>query len=235
MIPRKTILSLIAATSLFAANPDLLTEQWSAHWITVPGAPRTEYGVYHFRRTFPLTAKPSSFVVHVSADNRYQLFVNGTRVSSGPARGDLLHWRYETVDIAPHLKAGSNVLAAVVWNFGPEAPMAQVTHETAFLLQGDTQAERAVDTGREWKCTADASYSPIPVRAGHEVAGYYVAGPGERVDASKYPWGWETAAFDDRRLVDASGPRSGGAPRRSGCAQLLDDDAAPDPARGREP
>jgi alpha-L-rhamnosidase len=203
VIPRTPGVLLFAATTVLAANPELLTQQWSAHWITVPGAPRTDYGVYHFRRSFSLQAKPASFVVHVSADNRYQLFVNGERVSSGPARGDLMHWRYETVDLAPQLKPGANVLAAVVWNFGPESPMAQVTHQTAFLLQGDTQAERMADTNREWKCAADPAYSPIPVRSGRDVAGYYVSGPGERVDASKYPWGWETASFDDRAWLNA--------------------------------
>jgi hypothetical protein len=64
----------------------------------------------------------------VSGDNRYELFVNGARVLSGPARGDLNHWRFETLDIAPHLTAGKNVLAGVVWNFAELAPMAQMTN-----------------------------------------------------------------------------------------------------------
>ena len=81
-------------------NPELLTKQWSAKWIAVPGASPFEYGVYHFRRSFDLPQKPSTFVVHVTADNRYQLFVNGERVVAGPARGDLSHWQYETVDLA---------------------------------------------------------------------------------------------------------------------------------------
>jgi alpha-L-rhamnosidase len=204
----------MAASCSFAANPELLTRGWSAQWITVPGAPRTDYGVYHFRRTFTLPAKPASFVVHVSADNRYQLYVNGTRVSWGPARGDLYHWRYETVDLAPHLNSGQNVLAAVVWNFGPDSPMAQVTSETGFLLQGDTAAERVADTGKDWKCVADAAYSPIPVRMGRDVGGYYVAGPGERVEAARYPWGWETGSFDDSawktpRAIGQAAPRGG--------------------------
>ena len=113
----------------------------------MPGAPATEYGVYHFRRTFELAAKPERFVVHVSGDNRYQLFVNGRRVAWGPARGDLFHWRYETVDAAPYLEPGKNVFAAVVWNFGELAPEAQVTFETGFLVDGDTPAESVVNTG----------------------------------------------------------------------------------------
>src|SRR5215831_4225587 len=83
-------------------NPDLLTKLWSARWITVPNVSPFDYGVYHFRRGFDLQTKPASFVIHVTGDNRYQLFVNGVRVVSGPARGDLNHWRFETIDIASH-------------------------------------------------------------------------------------------------------------------------------------
>ena len=126
--------------------------EWSAQWITVPNTPRTDYGIYHFRKAISLAEKPAKFVVHASGDNRYQLFVNGKRVAWGPARGDLYHWRYETVDLAPELRAGKNVIAAVVWNHGADSPMAQVTNQTGFLLQGDTPAERAADTSRSWKC-----------------------------------------------------------------------------------
>ncbi len=170
---------------------------WSAHWIAAPNTPRTDYGVYHFRKVLDLPSKPDSFVVHVSGDNRYQLYVNGVRVASGPARGDLLHWRYETVDIAPQLRGGSNSIASVVWNFGPDSPMAQISNQTGFLLQGATERERIADTNKTWRCTVDRAYQPLAVRMGVDVGGYYVAGPGERMDAGQYPWGWETPGFDD--------------------------------------
>jgi alpha-L-rhamnosidase len=38
--------------------------------------------------------------------------MNGARVSWGPARGDLHHWRYETVDLAPQLRAGRSLPAS---------------------------------------------------------------------------------------------------------------------------
>lgn len=174
---------LTAVTFSYAAQ--------AARWITAPGAPRHDFTVVHFRRAFDMAVAPASFVVKVSGDNRYQLFVNGKRVAWGPARGDLRHWRRETVEIAPYLHAGRNVLAAVVWNFGELAPMAQISNETGFLLQGD----RAVETGKEWKCAVDPSYSPIPV--GNSVSGYSAVGPGERVDAATYPWGWQDENFDD--------------------------------------
>src|SRR6266496_2204141 len=122
-----TLLAVCLIPREVPAADDPLTRKWPARWLSVAGAPPSDYGVYHFRKTFDLPARPSRFVVHVTADNRYQLFVNGERVAWGPARGDLYHWRYETVDLAPHLQAGRNVLAAVVWNLGVDAPQAQVT------------------------------------------------------------------------------------------------------------
>ena len=172
------------------------SRSWTAKWIAVPDAPPTDYGVYHFRHGFDLAAKPRRFVVHVTADQRYQLFVNGRRVSMGPARGTQLHWRYQTVDLAPHLQAGRNVLAAVVWNFGRQAPEAQMTFRTGFLMDGDTAAERVVATGPEWKCARAQSYTALSFTSG-QMRGYYVAGPGDRVDGSKHDWGWESRDFDD--------------------------------------
>ena len=82
------------------------TRRWAASWIRHAGARGRDMGVYLFREAFDLPAAPWRFVVHASADQRYELFVNGARVATGPARGDLDHWRFETVDIATQLRAG---------------------------------------------------------------------------------------------------------------------------------
>jgi hypothetical protein len=192
---RRGFLLQVGAAPLLAQS-GLLGRVWTAKWISAPGAPATEYCVCHFRRTLELTEKPARFLVHASGDNRYQLFVNGIRVCWGPARGDLFHWRYETIDLAPYLQTGRNVLAAVVWNFGDLAPQAQITLQTGFLLQGDTEAERVAETGPAWKALRNEAYSPL-VFTNAQMRGYYVAGPGDRLNASKHPWGWETRAFDD--------------------------------------
>ncbi len=189
----------------------LLRERWTASWIAAPGAPPFNYGVYLFRRNFELSENPRSFIVHVSADNRYQLFVNGARVSWGPARGDLLHWRFETVDIAPQLRAGKNSVAAVIWNYAQDAPQAQITSETAFILQGNSAAERLVDTGPRWLCFHDKACSPLPVTH-DEMGGYFVAGPGEKLDGTLHPWGWEQPDYDDHGWAAAE-PLSPGCPR----------------------
>jgi hypothetical protein len=174
--------------------PSVFSGAPAAAWVSPPGVPLDSFGVFHFRRTFDLPAQPERFVVHVSADNRYRLFVNGRQVSSGPERSDLMHWRYESVDLAPQLRAGRNVLAALVWNWGAERPVAQFSRRSAFLLQGDSEREAVVNTGPEWKVLHNPGYAPVAVR----VSGYYASPPGESVDGRHMPWGWETLDYADQ-------------------------------------
>jgi hypothetical protein len=71
-------------------NPDLLTNFERALDYCAKRSP-FDYGVYHFRRSSIFPVKQTSFVIHVTGDNRASAFVNGERVVSGPARGDLNH------------------------------------------------------------------------------------------------------------------------------------------------
>lgn len=181
-------------------NPDILSKAWNAKWIDVPGTGANAYCVYHFRKTVELNDKPQQFTIHVSADNRYILYVNGQLVCFGPAKGDLYHWNFETVDIAPYLKQGNNSIAAVVWNFGEDKPVWQVSYQTAFILQGDTKTEAILNTDKNWKCIKDSAYSPLHPQL---IYTYYAAGATEKVDMNNYPVGWEATAFDDSKWLTA--------------------------------
>ena len=216
---RKTFLIGWLLTTLFflteqlyaqSISADILQKPWKAQWITGPGKPINrftatsdgslkDYGVVKFRKTIDLPSKPVSFVVHVSGDNRYKLFVNEKQVAQGPTRGDLYFWNYETIDLAPYLQAGSNLVAAVVWNDGRQKPEAQISFLTGFILQGNTPAEEILNTNESWKTAKDESYQPLPVR----VPGYYVAGPSELVDMRKHLKGWERNTFNDSNWVNA--------------------------------
>lgn len=179
-------------------NPELMNSKWDAHWISFPNVSLTDFGIYHFRKTFNLEQIANEFVIHVSGDNRYRLFVNGKEVCNGPARGDLANWNFETIDIAPYLKSGENVLAAVVWNFAEFKPLAQMSNKTAFILQGNSKLEQIVNTDKTWKTLKNEAYqspSKKPPRT--------VVGPGEIVDGSKYPYGWNKIDFDDNQWFDS--------------------------------
>jgi alpha-L-rhamnosidase len=91
--------------------------------------------------------------------------------------------------------------------------MAQISHRTGFLLQGDSEREQAVNTGAGWKSFRDPAYSPLDWRDIDKRLEYqyYVAGSLERVDGARYPWGWEQPEFDDSgwqpaQAIDAGAP-----------------------------
>ena len=188
---------------LLAAFTLQAQETPNASWIAHPDISGHEYGVYHFRKTVELETTPEHFNVHVSADNRYRLLVNGIPVVAGPQRSDVMHWRYEEVDLAPYLRTGSNVIAAVVWNWGEHKPVAQHSYQTGFLIRGATAEEATIDTGAtSWKVVANSAYSALPVSR-EQVGGYYASPPGESLDAERYPWGWQNSGFDDSAWDDA--------------------------------
>ncbi len=175
--------------------------RWPAAWCRCPESTRHESVVTLFRKTVTLDSVPVTFIVHVTGDQRYRLWVNGEAVSWGPARGDTKHWRYDSVDIAPQLRPGENVIAALVYYFEDDvAPTAQMTAEAGFLLQGATEAEKAVNTPEGWKCQRDDAYS-FSLEDARSLWTYVVVGPSEYMDCRSHPWGWLSAGFDDSGWV----------------------------------
>ncbi len=73
--------------SQIAHDKTVKSEPWNAWWVAPDHESGREYGVYYFRKSIDLAAKPSNFMVKVSADNRYKLYVNGTLVSVGACTG----------------------------------------------------------------------------------------------------------------------------------------------------
>jgi len=186
------LVGLTLSVSAQFGNRNRNTE-WDASWVCVPGAGQTDAGLYLFRKTLDLETVPATFEMRVSADNRYKLFVNEKLVSLGPALGDIQHWNYETVDIAPFLKQGKNIIAAKVWNEGDLKPVSQFSFRTGFLFQGTSDATKVLNTNESWKCIEDESYTPIR----QQVRGYYAAGAGEKIDMNLAITGWKSADFDD--------------------------------------
>lgn len=203
---RIAIILLLTFFSISAKNynPNNYQQKlWEASWISVSETNGTNYGVYLFRKNFELSKVPNSFPIYVSADNKYKLYVNGQLVSLGPAKGDVKHWFYEKVELAPYLQKGSNIIAAKVWNEGEFRQEAQISFNTGFIVQGTTLESHILNTNESWKSIQDFSYQPIVVRGYSsdpnivKVPGYYVAGPGEKIEFSKQIRGWEKLSFND--------------------------------------
>jgi alpha-L-rhamnosidase len=175
-------------------------------WITHPGVDATPV-VLHFRREVSLEQVPVKLPVAVTADNRFILFVNGKRVASGPSTGTLQSWREATVDLAPFLVRGHNVVSATVWNFGAFAPAHQQSVATGFRLEGALFA-----TGAGWRVRRDAGRTATDPKK--EIGwNYYVAGAPENIDAGKAVWDVTEPQTTSVEWVDAV-PASAAAERR---------------------
>lgn len=185
-----------------AVNPALLARPWPASWIAYPGPSNHDFVVYRLRKEIQLGSQPARFVVHVSGDCRYRLFVNGASVASGPQRSYAMSWRFDSVDLAPFLKPGRNILAATLWNYGDDRPYALITVRTAFILQGDTDAESAANTDGTWRILQDRSVTANPIDLA-ALNTFLAVGPGEAVDGRTFPWGWASPGFDDSSWVPA--------------------------------
>lgn len=159
----------------------------AAGWITHPERPAAPV-VLEFRREVQLERVPARQVVEVTADNRFILSVNGVPVARGPSTGTLRRWRYASVDLAPHLRAGRNVIEAVVWNYGDVAPLAQQSLATGFRLTGAPFATDAVG----WRVRVDRGHTAV---SGAQMLQpeYYVASAPEVIDTRHAREAWVDA------------------------------------------
>lgn len=70
-----------------------------------------------FRKEIELKEAPESFVIDTTADARYKLYVNGTFVQEGPQKGTKQTWYMDSADLAPFLREGKNVIAALILRY----------------------------------------------------------------------------------------------------------------------
>ncbi len=100
-------------------------------------------------------------ICHVSAENCYNLFANVKWVCYSPATGDLQTYKYDVIDIAPSLKPGENLLAALVYNGGNDKPLAFISVQTAFMLRAEVEQFSFLNTGPDWKTYKHKAYKVI--------------------------------------------------------------------------
>ncbi len=158
----------------------------TARWI-VPPEPFLAPTVFAFRLKFKLATK-TRIRFHVTADERYILFLDGQRIGRGPERGDARNWFYHTHDF--DLAAGDHVLVAQVWAMGSQAPLAQVSVRPGFLLVAEGKFATQLST----------NLAPWEVKRldgfrfqdnGGRLAEFYAVGADLEIDGALVPWGFE--------------------------------------------
>jgi alpha-L-rhamnosidase len=166
--------------------------RWIWLWLLTERQPDV---VALFRRVVALDQVPAVAPCRVTADGRYQLWVNGALVGRGPIRGEPVHLHYDEYDVAPHLHAGENVIGLVVRRYGraipywkPPTPAGRLGFGSVLLEArlGDVE----VGTDHSWR----GRVAPYERR---DEPGALGVAPPEIIDGRDVPWGWTDSGFDD--------------------------------------
>ena len=130
---------------------------WPCKWITSASLLEAPF-VLAYRRVFAVAAE-TQMRIHVTADERYELFLDGTRIGRGCERGEPNHWCFETYDL--QLAPGEHVLAARVWTQGSQRAYAQMSVSPGFLLSPQSvEHQKLLGTGVvEWEVKKLEGYS----------------------------------------------------------------------------
>jgi hypothetical protein len=187
-----------------ALQRDWHTGAWPARWIAHPEAENLP-SVAAYRRQFTV-AEVVTLRIHVSADERYALYLDGARIGRGPERGDRHHWFFETYTLS--LPAGEHCLVALVWALGEGAPLAQFSVRPGFILACDDPQWRVLlATGvASWKTKRLAGLSFSKNNQGFGV------GANVEIDGARFAWGFERGEGDGwgAPLVGDEGISAGG-------------------------
>lgn len=183
-----------------------------AAFIWTPAVPTGEQAYVAYRRGVDLAEKPMEATLHLFADSRYVLWINGEYVERGPCRFDPQRPEYDTLEVAAHLRQGTNLLAVLVHHChdglatGDPTPMNGRTmrHCPGMTLRLElTWADgRAliIQTDSTWRAIRHAGYKSVPPSWG---------GIPDDLDARLGPIGWTVPEFDDATW-DRAEPVDGG-------------------------
>jgi alpha-L-rhamnosidase len=153
---------------------------WPAQWISVVDEPAPPLVAGY--RLFVRVDEAMTCRIHVSADERYVLHLDGECVGRGPDRGDLEHWTFQSFDLS--LDAGEHWLAARVWTIGDNAPYAQHSLRHGFLLAAEGRPDFTTGTG-DWRAAVLPGHGAVAKGAA------WGCGDKLELDGRAYPWGWQ--------------------------------------------
>ncbi len=194
----------LAQTELNYPNVTHPVTEIKANWVSHPKVLGGEDIALLFRNSFLLDSVDEDFIINISADNHYFLYVNGQIVTHGPQLSDIKHWKYETLNLKNYLKKGENVVAVKVINYGKRRFLGMQSIFTSLMVNGVTNNAKILTTtgkGDTWRCLMDKSYKAIEVNWRGDgppsiIGGFYANNPTDFVDMNSYPTGWETIGFD---------------------------------------
>ena len=159
-------------------------------WASAPEPSGTHFVA--FRKHFTLLARPENALMHLFADIRYLLWVNGQYVTRGPVRFQPKGPEYDTLSVARYLKSGGNTLAVLVMANASNGKMMQ--HAPGLAARLETAGAAILQTDATWKWSAQTRYRPPNVDWGNVQ---------DRIDARVEDGDWTLPEYDDTKWQNA--------------------------------
>ncbi len=146
-----------------------------------------------FRQPFNLDNVPEKATIYITADQAYKLYINGTYICRGPARGHQENMPYDEIDVTKYLKKGKNLIAVRGYTSG-KSTFAYVHQSFAGILYAlDLGNNKHIVSHGKIKCIRDTSVDRFSAQGSMQI-NYQ-----EHVDMRKFPVGWEQIDFDDSK------------------------------------
>ncbi|MBD2895513.1 Alpha-L-rhamnosidase [Actinomadura sp. RB99] len=165
--------------------------QWGASWIRRTTAESDDYTLA--RKDFTVGASPVVRArVHISADQQYDLRLNGETVDRGPAFEYADDLFYKTVDVTSRLKAGGDATLGAVYHWygsGQGRPKGEPGLLVRLVIDHADGTRQVVVSDGTWK-VARGPWKTAPRRNG-DGADWV-----EDVDGTAEPLGWDRPGFD---------------------------------------
>lgn len=164
----------------------LLPCSQAAHWVAPPGSPRRNQ-VSLFRRDIALDAVPAEAPIHLCADTRYRLWVNGCFAGAGPARFVPSHPEFDSLDLAPWLKQGDNAVVVELHFYGASSYQTMPGCREGFIAWGEVGGAD-LSTPGAWMARRSDAWDAGASRFS------FAQGPLEICDTRRLPEAWYTGA-----------------------------------------
>ncbi len=182
---------------------------FKTNWIWIPGwnaEDKEEPRIIYFRKEVDLHKVPEKLEIQISADSRYKLYVNGKLIEIGPSKGDNQIWYYDTVDLAPHLTQGKNILAVIVLRYPLERSKGNSsifrTDTPGLYVVGEYQDEYgkviSLSTDESWKCLRESKVKILP--EGMVLSHLYIL---EEASGNPDTFGWMKDNYEDSNWLSA--------------------------------
>lgn len=165
---------------------------WNGKWIWMEGESSAQNFWLCARKIFHLSEEVAEAKLHITADSRYIVWVNGLRLGRGPIRSWPFSYHYDTYDLKGILHQGENVIAVLATHYGV-GTFQYINCPGGLIAQMDfvDANKSSIVTDKSWRISEHPAYSRRTPRIACQQAW------AEHFDARLEPVGWMEANFDD--------------------------------------